>query len=132
MTIKILCVEDNPLNLRLIGKMLMSLNYTMIEAVDGQSGLEMAIAHLPNIILTDVNLPDINGLDLVKLFKQHPALQSIPVIAVTANAMAGDREQCLKAGCDGYLPKPLTKIELKNLLERFIYQRSEGLAFNQA
>lgn len=123
MTIKILYIEDNFLNLRLMGKLLTAMNYTMLEAMDGATGLTLALHSLPHIIMTDVNLPDINGLELVGIIKQQPTLQGIPVIAVTCNAMAGDRENCLKAGCDGYLPKPITKIELKTLLERFINQR---------
>lgn len=109
---KILYVEDNPQNMRLVRKILQSVGYIVIEAVDGLSGLAMAAREMPDLILMDINLPDISGLEATHRLKASPQLSWIPVIAVTANAMHGDREMVLQAGCDGYLAKPVMKSEL--------------------
>jgi two-component system cell cycle response regulator DivK len=81
----------------------------MLEAVNGLSGLDMAEQTTPNIILLDINLPDIDGTEVTARLKQNPDLRHIPVIAVTANAMYGDKERFIDAGCDGYISKPLSK-----------------------
>ncbi|MCK6577387.1 MAG: response regulator [Anaerolineae bacterium] len=106
---KVVCIEDNPQNSRLIRKMLGSAGYHVIEAGDGASGHEAVLRERPALILMDVNLPDIDGLELTQRIKANPELQHIPVVALTANAMYGDRERCLAAGCNDYLPKPVTK-----------------------
>jgi two-component system, cell cycle response regulator DivK len=121
MPARILCVEDNPQNMRLVRKMLNSAGYEVIEAVDGASGF--AAAHeMPDLILMDVNLPDIDGLEVTTRIKANPDLAHISVIALTANAMHGDRERCLAAGCDGYIPKPVTKSELLSTVGHFLNQ----------
>jgi CheY-like chemotaxis protein len=116
----ILYVEDNPQNMRLVRKMLMSAGYQVIEAFDGFSGLEAVAAERPSLILLDINLPDIDGLEVTARIKSDPELASIPVVALTANAMHGDRERCLAAGCDGYIPKPITKNELLTTVAHFL------------
>ncbi|MBL8134836.1 MAG: response regulator [Anaerolineae bacterium] len=109
MATKVVCIEDNPQNSRLIRKMLGSAGYHVIEASDGASGHEAVLRERPVLILMDVNLPDVDGLELTQRIKANPELQHIPVVALTANAMYGDRERCLAAGCNDYLPKPVTK-----------------------
>ncbi|MFW5748806.1 MAG: response regulator [Chloroflexota bacterium] len=109
---KILYIEDNPQNMRLVRKMLLSGGYDMLEAPDGLSGLAIAAREVPDLILMDINLPDIDGMEATGRIKSDPMLQHIPIIALTANAMFGDRERFLSAGCDGYLAKPVSKNEL--------------------
>jgi len=102
----ILCVEDNPQNMRLVRKILQHQGYQVLEAEDGLSGVQMALDDKPDLILMDVNLPDIDGLEATRRIK---AQVGIPIVALTANAMYGDEERCLAAGCDGYLAKPVSK-----------------------
>jgi len=117
---KILYVEDNPQNMRLVRKILMAAGYEVIEATNGLSGVATAEREKPDLILMDVNLPDINGLEATSRLKANPPVAAIPIIALTANAMHGDRENCLAAGCDGYLAKPVMKNELLNTVALFL------------
>lgn len=117
---KILYVEDNPQNMRLVKKMLAIGGYEMIEAVDGHSGLEAAAREVPALILMDINLPDIDGVEATTRLKSDEALRHIPIIALTANAMFGDKERYMAAGCDGYLAKPISKRELLETLRIFL------------
>lgn len=114
----ILYVEDNPQNMRLVRKMLKIGGYEMIGAADGYKGLEMAKEHQPDIILMDINLPDIDGIEVTKRLKEDPNFAHTPIIALTANAMYGDRERFLDAGCDDYLSKPVSKTELLNMIKK--------------
>ena len=123
---KILYVEDNPQNMRLVRKILTAAGYQVIEAVDGLSGIATVASQMPDLILMDVNLPDINGLEATSRMKASPELATIPVIALTANAMHGDRENCLAAGCNGYLAKPVMKNELLNTIALFLKTASEA------
>ncbi len=120
MSKKILYIEDNPQNMRLVRKMLMVGGYDMVEATDGVSGVDLALKNDPDLILMDINLPDIDGMEATRRLKAMPDTAHIPVIALTANAMHGDRERYEKAGCDGYLAKPVTRHELLNTIARFI------------
>ncbi len=125
MAIRILCVEDNPQNMRLVRKILGTAGYETAEAVDGLSGLHMAQQEHFALILLDVNLPDIDGLEVARQLKANADTRDIPCIALTANAMHGDRERCLEAGCDGYVPKPITKGELLHTIAHFLSPQSE-------
>ncbi len=116
MMAKILYVEDNPQNMRLVKKMLGVGGYDMLEAQDGMTGLAVATREIPDLILMDINLPDIDGVEVTTRLKSDPALKHIPIIALTANAMFGDREKYISAGCDGYLAKPISKTELLDML----------------
>ncbi len=122
MSAKILYVEDNPQNMRLVKKILMAAGYQVLEATEGLAGVAIAAREQPDLILMDINLPDINGLEAAARLKASPQLSWIPVIALTANAMHGDREHCLAAGCDGYLAKPVMKNELLNTVASFLGQ----------
>jgi CheY-like chemotaxis protein len=120
MSPKILYIEDNPQNMRLVRKMLRIGGYDMIEAPDGTSGLEKVASERPHLILMDINLPDLDGVEVTCRLKATQDLCDIPVIALTANAMFGDKERFLNAGCDGYLAKPVTKNELLNTIARHL------------
>ena len=117
---RILYVEDNPRNMRLVGKILRLADYDFIEAENGNLGLHKAITESPDLILMDVNLPDIDGLEVTARLKAIPEVCKIPVIALTANAMYGDRERCLAAGCDDYLSKPVMRDDLLKAVNRLI------------
>lgn len=109
---QVLYIEDNRQNMRLVKKFLRMGGYHMIEASDGLSGIEIAKSEKPDIILMDINLPDIDGVEATKRLKEDPDFEMVPIIALTANAMHGDRERFLEAGCDDYLSKPVSKSEL--------------------
>src|SRR5688572_32513222 len=104
---KILHVEDNPENRMLVRAILEAEGYIIIDAEDGLSGIEAAIREEPALILLDVNLPAVDGYEVVAIIKSFPAFANTPVIAVTAYAMEGDRQRTLVAGCDGYIQKPI-------------------------
>src|SRR5574341_1466506 len=123
MCAKILYVEDNPQNMRLVRKFLSMAGYEMLEAADGLTALDMAGSQCPDLILMDINLPDIDGVEVTARLKATPELAHIPVVALTANAMHGDRERFLAAGCDGYIPKPITRNELLNTIAHLLPQR---------
>ncbi|MBE9508062.1 MAG: response regulator [Chloroflexi bacterium] len=105
--IRILYIEDNPGNRLLVRRILEAEGYSVMEATDGTSGLEVAAQGSPDLILLDINLPEIDGYALARRFRAIPNLQEVPILAVTANVMKGDRERTLEAGCDGYIQKPI-------------------------
>jgi two-component system cell cycle response regulator DivK len=104
---KILIVEDNPANMKLAVFLLQSAGHTVLCAADGEAGLTLARNELPNLILMDIQLPGIDGLDAIGLLKRDDATRAIPVIALTALAMKGDEERIRAAGCDDYIAKPI-------------------------
>ncbi|MGB5298671.1 MAG: response regulator [Thiogranum sp.] len=110
---KILLVEDNEMNRDMLSRRLERKGFEVVIAIDGQAGVDMASSTNPNIILMDLSLPIIDGWEATRRIKADPATQSIPVIALTAHAMAGDEQKALEAGCDDYDTKP---IDLKRLL----------------
>lgn len=114
----LLYVEDNPANMMLIEQIIKGrTNARMLGAHNGQRGLELARAHLPDVILMDINLPDINGIDVLKILAQNPATRNIPVLALSANAMQIDIERALEAGFFRYLTKPIRVNEFLNALD---------------
>ncbi len=104
---KVLVVEDNPANMRLAIFLLESAGHTVINATDAEAGLTLARDEQPHLILMDIQLPGMDGLEATRLLKQDDATRTIPVIALTALAMKGDEERIRAAGCDGYIAKPL-------------------------
>jgi two-component system cell cycle response regulator DivK len=116
----ILYVEDNIDNRTLVKRVLTADGYTVIEAVNATQALEILENTHPNLILMDINMPDIDGYSLTAQIKQTPGLEDIPVIALTANVMRGDRERSLEAGCDGYIQKPVDIDILSEQIERFL------------
>ena len=117
---RILYIEDNPGNRTLVKRVLEPEGYILIEAPNGQIGLEMAIAQPPDLILMDINLPEVDGYTMTARIKATPGLGKIKVIALTANVMKGDREKTLAAGCDGYLQKPIDVDLLPEQIARFL------------
>lgn len=116
-TTTVLYIEDNPQNMRLVRKILSHAGYEFYEAIDGLSGIEAALSQAPDLILLDINLPDIDGLEVASRLRESDQFTNTPIIALTANAMVGDRERLLAGGCDDYLPKPVSRTELLNTLE---------------
>ena len=104
---KILYIEDNDDNVYVMRNRLGRLGYTLLVAVDAEQGLAMAVAERPDLILMDLRLPGLDGWEATRRLKAMPETQHIPVIAVSAHAMAGDREKALEAGCDDYDTKPI-------------------------
>ena len=111
----ILLVEDNEMNRDMLSRRLKRKGFELVYAEDGVAAVENAKQHIPALILMDVSLPEMDGLEATKLIKRDPATANIPIIALTAHAMDGDRERCLAAGCNDYDTKP---IELSRLLEK--------------
>jgi two-component system, cell cycle response regulator DivK len=105
---RVLIVEDNDMNMRLFNAILEAHGYSTLGATHGVQGIVMARGHCPDLIIMDIQLPDMSGLDVTRALKGDPALARIPVLAVTAYAMKGDEEKCREAGCDAYLSKPIT------------------------
>jgi two-component system cell cycle response regulator DivK len=104
---KVLIVEDNPANMKLATFLLQSAGHTVFSATDAEAGLTMARGEQPDLILMDIQLPGMDGLEATALLKRDDATRDIPVIALTALAMKGDEERIRAAGCDGYIAKPL-------------------------
>lgn len=125
---RILYVEDNFQNFRLVKRMLMHepVDYDITQAEDGATALQIVEELMPDLILMDINLPDIDGAEVTRRIKDTAALKDIPVIALTANAMVGDRERYLGAGCDGYLRKPVSRDDLRTALKEFGVARGNG------
>ena len=112
---KILLVEDNEVNRDMLSRRLEKRGYQMVVAVDGKQGVALAQSELPDLILMDMSLPEIDGWEATRQVKASDVTRHIPVLALTAHAMAGDREKCLAAGCNEYDTKP---IQLPRLLEK--------------
>ena len=117
---KILVVEDNEMNRDMLSRRLMRKGYEVLIAVDGQEGVAMAHSEAPDLILMDMSLPVLDGWEATRRLKAAPETQSIPIIALTAHAMAGDREQALAAGCDDYDAKPIEFQRLLGKIEAFL------------
>ncbi len=116
----VLVVEDNDLNMKLFHDVLEAHGYNVLQAKDGMEGLRMAREERPDLILMDIQLPDVSGLEVTKWLKDDETLKSIPVIAITAFAMAGDKEKILEGGCDAYLVKPISIPNFLQTVERFV------------
>lgn len=122
---KILIVEDNPRNMRLLKMTLSAKGYTLLEATDGGEALDMAIREQPDLIIMDIQLPKINGLAVTRQLREIPEFRHIPIIAITAYAMKGDRERVIRAGCDAYLPKPINTRELPRVVAQMLLSRKQ-------
>ena len=110
---KVLLVEDNEMNRDMLSRRLIKRDYEVVMAVDGGAGVEMASSENPDIILLDMSLPVMDGWDAARAIKGNPETAAVPIIALTAHALAGDREKAIEAGCDDYDTKP---VDLKRLL----------------
>jgi two-component system cell cycle response regulator DivK len=117
---RVLYIEDNYQNRRLVKRLLKQRGYEVLEAEDGLQGIAIAAREKPALILMDINLPGIDGMEATSRLKSSPDLCQIPIVAVTAAAMRGDRERIMAAGCDDYLQKPIDNEELVNTVKRFV------------
>jgi two-component system cell cycle response regulator DivK len=120
MSKRILYVEDNFQNKRLVRKILASRGYEVLEAEDGMAGVEIARGQMPDLILMDINIPGVDGIEATRIIKATHETSHIPVIALTANAMRGDRERFIAAGCDDYLPKPISTTDLLQVVKTYL------------
>jgi two-component system cell cycle response regulator DivK len=120
----ILYVEDNLENRILVRRILMSENYTVLEAVNAAEALNILKNAQPDLILMDINMPDMDGYTLTAKIKAMPGFERTPILALTANVMRGDKEKTLEAGCDGYIQKPLDIDQLIREVERFLPRRT--------
>ncbi len=109
---QILVVEDNEKNMKLFRDVLMATGYRTLEATTGGQAVELAVEHAPDLVLMDIQLPDVAGVEALSRLRADERTASIPVLAVTAQAMHGDRERFLAAGFDGYISKPVNIVEL--------------------
>jgi two-component system cell cycle response regulator DivK len=114
----VLVVEDNDINMRLFHDMLEARGYNVLQATDGTEGWRMAREHRPDLILMDIQLPGISGLEVTKRLKADETLKSIPVIAITAFAMDGDEARIREGGCDAYIAKPISVVSFLQTVER--------------
>lgn len=114
----ILLVEDNEMNRDMLSRRLEKKGYTVIMAVDGREGIVLAEKHKPDLILMDMSLPEVDGWEATRQIKSNPATRAIPLIALTAHAMAGDREKAMEAGCDDYDTKPVDFARLLDKVEK--------------
>lgn len=117
---KILLVEDNEMNRDMMCRRLQRRNFDVAIAVDGAEGVSMAISEAPDLILMDMSLPVMDGIEATRRIKAHPATKDIPVIALTAHAMSSDRERALEAGCDDYDTKPVDLPRLLGKIEALL------------
>jgi len=117
---RILIVEDNELNMKLLHDILEAHGYAIITSREGGQGLALARETRPDLILMDLQLPDISGLDAVRQLKDDEATRDIPIVAVTAFAMVGDERKALMGGCDAYVAKPIALRDFLDMVERFI------------
>ena len=116
----ILIVEDEPRNLKLLRDLLQRFGYETMEATDGEQGVELARAKIPNLILMDIMMPKMDGLEATRIIKADTNTKHIPIIALTSYAMKGDRERTIEAGCDGYIAKPVDIQEVLKAIEHLL------------
>ena len=118
--ITILYVEDNPENRLLVRRVLMAEDFNVVEADSAANAFEAIKEIRPDLILMDINMPDVDGYTLTARLRQNPRLNGVPIIALTANVMKGDRERTLEAGCDGYIQKPIDVDALPQQIMRYL------------
>ncbi len=123
---RVLLIEDNEDNIALLSFLLESDGFEVRVAQSGEAGIEQARAATPDIVLLDVNLPDMNGLEVLTRIRQDPTTDTIPVVAVTSMAMAGDRERMLHAGCSGYIEKPIDALTFTSQVREIANANDRG------
>ena len=116
----ILVVEDNELNMNLFHDLLEAHGYNILQTKDGMEALKLARKHRPDLILMDIQLPEVSGLEVTKWIKEDDDLKAIPIIAVTAFAMKGDEEKIREGGCEAYIAKPISVASFLQTVERFL------------
>ena len=116
----ILIVEDNELNMKLFNDLLQAHGYNTLQTRDGRDAVEIARENRPDLILMDIQLPEISGLEVTRMIKADDALRDIPVVAVTAFAMKGDEERIREGGCEGYIAKPISVTSFLETVAKFV------------
>jgi two-component system cell cycle response regulator DivK len=122
----ILYVEDNPDNRTLVRRILAAEDYALLEAVNAADALKILQRERPDLILMDINMPDMDGYTLTAKIRALPGFERVPILALTANVMRGDKEKTLEAGCDGYIQKPLDIDQLIREVEKFLLRRTNA------
>jgi len=117
---RVLIVEDNDLNMKLFHDLLEAHGYDILQTKDGMEALKLARQHHPDLILMDIQLPEVSGLEVTKWIKEDEELRAIPVIAVTAFAMKGDEEKIREGGCEAYIAKPISVANFLQTVARFL------------
>lgn len=117
---KILIVEDNEMNIRLFSDLLKSKGYDVVQCMEGKKALGVAEAEKPDLILMDIQMPEISGLEVTALIRKSPIVSKTKIIAVTAFAMKGDEQKILDGGCDGYIAKPIAVMDFFKTIESFL------------
>jgi CheY-like chemotaxis protein len=125
---KILIVEDNPASWRLLEMALRPKDYILLKAADGAEALDMALREHPDLILLDVRLPGMDGLEVTRRLRRNPSFKQTPIICITAYAMMGDKEKVLDAGCDVYLAKPIDTRKLPELVAEMLRQQHKEMS----
>ncbi len=123
---KILIIEDNSQNRYLVTFLLEQRGHQVVEATGGAEGIELAHQVRPELILLDIQLPGMDGYTVARILRQNPALQDVPIVAVTSYAMVGDRERVLAAGCSGYIEKPINPETFANEVEGYAKAQPSG------
>jgi two-component system cell cycle response regulator DivK len=124
---KILVVEDNEDSRELVVKVLRNKGYIMVEAVDGEEAIEKVVSEKPDLILLDISIPKLDGYEVAKRLKGREDLRDIPIVAVTAHAMKGDREKVIAAGFEGYISKPVNVRELPDQVKSYLRGKWESV-----
>ncbi|MEQ1761405.1 MAG: response regulator [Vicinamibacterales bacterium] len=124
---KILIVEDNGSNMKLMEYLLRAFGHTALTARDGEAGLTAALEHRPELVLMDLHMPTMDGFESCRRMREHDILRAMPIVAVTASAMVGDRDLILARGFDGYIAKPITPETFVQQVEQFIPAGREGV-----
>lgn len=119
----ILIIDDNPLNLELVAYLLTNKKYEVSTAANAHEAMKILSICKPRLILMDLQLPDMDGLELTRKLKNDPKYQNIPIIAITARAMESDKQKALEAGCDGYITKPIDVNTLPNIIAKYISKK---------
>lgn len=120
MTKTVLVIEDNELNMRLFADLLEAQGYRVLQSREGLAGFQLAREHRPDLIVMDIQLPAISGLEVTRWLKEDPSLATIPVIAVTAFAMKGDEARILEGGCEAYIAKPISVSRFLDTISRLL------------
>ncbi len=121
---KILIVEDDQALRQVLKIHLELLGYDSILAVNGKEAVDLATSHLPDLIVMDIMLPVMDGLQATRLIREHPNTQSTPILAMTAKVTSEDKEECLRSGCDDFIAKPFTSKQLTSIVEKLLDQKS--------
>lgn len=121
-------VEDNPQNMKLLEMLLRSKSYVLLKAYDGEEALDIAIREEPDLIVMDMQLPKMSGIEVTKRLRQMPVFRHTPIIALTAYAMRGDKERFLEAGCNAYLSKPISTRELPVIIDQMLQVHKKNVA----